>query len=420
MRIRREDLYTQIWREAMTTVAKRLDVSSSYLVRVCESLNVPHPPRGYWARKSAGQQLEQPSLPPAKPGDPVEWVRGVGVPERATSVDPTPAESMTRRKATSRSPHLLVAAWRAHIDEAVPGENGYLRPRKRNVLDAFVTKGTVQSAAGALNALFVELENRGHGVRLGDHHYRPPLDVARRPIKDEYGRSNRWEPGRPTVAFIRNVTIGLALFELTEHVRVRRVGSDRYVRISDLPPVRRYAPQSADESDMTRDMPTGRLVLRAYSPRRDMSWSQEWEETAAGDFVTRASDIAEALEGSVPHLTEMAAEADRRAEESRKRAEAEWRAYRRDERMRARAEARRRSIEDLRAIVKAWNEAYALEAFFEILGQRAERMEPEARAQVESRIGVAKGLLGSEDALQRFLRWKPVLPDEAGDDGEPD
>jgi hypothetical protein len=116
----------------------------------------------------------------------------------------------------------------------------------------------------------------------------------------------------------------------------------------------------------------------------------------------------------------MAAEADRRAEESRKRAEAEWRAYRRDERMRARAEARRRSIEDLRAIVKAWNEAYALEAFFEILGQRAERMEPEARAQVESRIGVAKGLLGSEDALQRFLRWKPVLPDEAGDDGEPD
>jgi len=51
--------------------------------------------------------------------------------------------------------------------------------------------------------------------------------------------------------------IGLTLFELTENVRVRRTGADRYVRIKDLPPTRRYAPQSPDEADETRDMPTG-------------------------------------------------------------------------------------------------------------------------------------------------------------------
>lgn len=43
----------------------------------------------------------------------------------------------------------------------------------------------------------------------------------------------------------------MTLFELTENVRVRRTGADRYVRISDLLAVRRYAPQSPDE---TRDM----------------------------------------------------------------------------------------------------------------------------------------------------------------------
>ena len=47
MRISREELYKEIWSEPATRVARRYDVSSSYLARVCEGLNVPHPPRGY-------------------------------------------------------------------------------------------------------------------------------------------------------------------------------------------------------------------------------------------------------------------------------------------------------------------------------------------------------------------------------------
>ena len=42
----------------MTRLANRLEVSSNYLARVCEALNVPHPPRGYWARRAAGEKLE--------------------------------------------------------------------------------------------------------------------------------------------------------------------------------------------------------------------------------------------------------------------------------------------------------------------------------------------------------------------------
>ena len=46
MRITREELYKQIWNEPLTKLAQHYDVSSSYLARVCEGLNVPHPPRG--------------------------------------------------------------------------------------------------------------------------------------------------------------------------------------------------------------------------------------------------------------------------------------------------------------------------------------------------------------------------------------
>jgi hypothetical protein len=38
---------------------------------------VPHPPRGYWARKAAGEKMQVPPLPPGGPGDPLSWEKGV-------------------------------------------------------------------------------------------------------------------------------------------------------------------------------------------------------------------------------------------------------------------------------------------------------------------------------------------------------
>jgi hypothetical protein len=62
-------------------------------------------------------------------------------------------------------------------------------------------------------------------------------------------------------------------------------------------------------------MPTGRLVLRAYSPLYDTEWSPQWEEQTPGELVQRVGEIVVALEGAVPPLVEQAAEARRRWEE---------------------------------------------------------------------------------------------------------
>lgn len=307
MRISREDLYKGIWSEPATKLAQRYDVSSSYLARVCEGLNVPHPPRGYWARRAVGAKVPIPPLPPAAPGDPVAWEKGVAVMERLPPLElpPAPAKSKTKGARPSRpSHHPLVTAWRTYLEEATPTESGYMASRKKNVLDAFVTKAMIRGAADALNAILIELEMRGHRVQLSaDYgHRRPRVDVAQREIKDDpYNlRPNDWQPGRPTLAFVQGAVIGLTLFELTEHVRVRRTGSDRYVRIGDLPAVRRYAPQLPDEEDLTRDMPTGRFVLRTYSPVYDTEWRHEWTETQAAEFTSMAHEIADFLEAAAP------------------------------------------------------------------------------------------------------------------------
>lgn len=46
MAVDREKLYEQVWDEPMTKVAARYGVSTSFLARVCDRLNVPRPARG--------------------------------------------------------------------------------------------------------------------------------------------------------------------------------------------------------------------------------------------------------------------------------------------------------------------------------------------------------------------------------------
>src|SRR6476659_4185113 len=119
MRITREELYKEIWSEPATKLAQRYDVSSSYLARVCEALNVPHPPRGYWARKASGEKMPIPPLPPAGPGDPLSWEKGVAVLERLPPLELPPPQPKSKGQAAPRpAHHPLVTAWRGLLEEA--------------------------------------------------------------------------------------------------------------------------------------------------------------------------------------------------------------------------------------------------------------------------------------------------------------
>lgn len=61
---RRESLYEEVWKNPVTKVAERYGVSDVMIHKVCKVLNIPVPPRGYWAKKEAGEPVEQTPLPP--------------------------------------------------------------------------------------------------------------------------------------------------------------------------------------------------------------------------------------------------------------------------------------------------------------------------------------------------------------------
>lgn len=73
--VSRENLYEMAWSEPMIAIAKRFEVSSSYLARVFTQLNVPRPAPGYWAKVAAGKPVKKPRLPEAQPEQESGWDR---------------------------------------------------------------------------------------------------------------------------------------------------------------------------------------------------------------------------------------------------------------------------------------------------------------------------------------------------------
>ena len=51
----RADLYDMVWSRPMTQVAQDFGISDVALAKRCKAVDVPVPPRGYWARVAAGQ-----------------------------------------------------------------------------------------------------------------------------------------------------------------------------------------------------------------------------------------------------------------------------------------------------------------------------------------------------------------------------
>lgn len=59
---KRQELFARVWERPMVEVAKEMGISDVALAKRCKNLQVPTPPRGYWARVRAGQSLKRPPL----------------------------------------------------------------------------------------------------------------------------------------------------------------------------------------------------------------------------------------------------------------------------------------------------------------------------------------------------------------------
>lgn len=58
----REELFSLVWEQPVRELSEELGVSDAAINRRCKLLQVPTPPRGYWARLRSGKRVQKPAL----------------------------------------------------------------------------------------------------------------------------------------------------------------------------------------------------------------------------------------------------------------------------------------------------------------------------------------------------------------------
>lgn len=414
MVLTREQLYEVVWSGPMIKVAPQYKVSGSFLARVCRQLKVPHPPRGYWAKVAAGERPSRPPLPAALPGDALEWNRDrYGLPRSLLPVPTAPAPDTKARRTSVPNRHPLVrdvqVAFEKVRKSSISEWDEYLRPYKQALPDILVSPSQLVRALDTANALYLAFERRGFRVTLpGDFGtFSRSAPDLREGAKERGYPDHPWGPHKPTLVFIGSVAIGLTVYERAENVEVENAGGKR-IRVADLPPPpprRRSAPAPYTWKSF-HYMPTGRLVVRAYSPYPRTAWSMEWRESRSGSIVGLLARVRREVIASAPRIAELAAVAHKQALEERARLEAQERAWRREEAERRRKEAIKASTDQLMSIIGIWTKAVGIEQFFEQATRRADALRPEERAAVARRIAKARELVGDLDPTRYLSAWR--------------
>lgn len=69
IRLDRGALFERVWTEPVATLAEKWGLSGPGLAKACRRLQVPVPPRGFWAKAEAGQRVRRPQLPKLPPDE---------------------------------------------------------------------------------------------------------------------------------------------------------------------------------------------------------------------------------------------------------------------------------------------------------------------------------------------------------------
>ena len=415
--VSREELYELVWSVPMVRVAEKFKVSGSYMARVCSTLHVPRPERGYWAKIAVGKAPKKPSLPDAQPGDQLSWSQDGGLQSPPRPHVSAPSARRPRRQLSRvvTGIHGLIRDAKGHYDDGYKVDEGqHLRPHKRLLVDVTASRAGLDKALAFANDLFNALESAGHRVLISspsENFTRPRIDAheqvpkARHDREDSYYYDRRWSPQRPTVVYVGSVAFGLAIIEMSESVALRYVNG-KYLRESEYKPPKASARYVDHSWTTTKDIPCGRLRLVVYAPYRGVSWSISFHESKDRALTPDIPKIVKSIKHSTEALVEMVKEEERQAEIRRREWEEQKERWRQEEDRRRVAESIKESREQLATVIKDWARVVSLEQFFSGVQTRAQDLPEEQRQEVQKRLALAREFVGTQDPLEFFRSWK--------------
>jgi hypothetical protein len=167
--VSRQELYELVRSVPMTKLGEKFKLSDSYMARVCATLRVPRPERGYRAKLAVGKSPEKPALPDAQAGDQINWSQGEVLPAppraRLVALPARPPRGKLPRPVTGT--HGLIRDANGNYDTGYKVDGGQrLRLLKRLMVDVTASRASLDKALAFANDLFNALESAGHRVLI--------------------------------------------------------------------------------------------------------------------------------------------------------------------------------------------------------------------------------------------------------------
>jgi DNA uptake protein ComE-like DNA-binding protein len=187
----REKLYKEVWAKPVVEVAIKYGVSDVAIHKICKSLNVPVPPRGYWAKVRAGAKIEKTPLTKTKGVTEIVGARTFDGIKDKVNVNTASAQPLMflpvseREKvllaaqeitmpAETASLHKKIAAYRSIVKEwnkndrrpegAQKSFSSYYYNNKPPFLAGVISNETLPRVYRILDALFRQIESLGGSV----------------------------------------------------------------------------------------------------------------------------------------------------------------------------------------------------------------------------------------------------------------
>lgn len=341
----RDTLYDEVWTEPMVVVAPRYGLSDVGLAKICKSLAIPIPSRGYWAKVKAGRVMRRVPLPELKSSGsvptglvklPTEQLAGREAARKtAARVRKDTAPMSLPEDASAPHPLVLAASKRLRRRDGWP-EGPPLRSAPKEVLNLSVTVGALDRALAISDSLVKVLIKHGFAFE----------------IDAENGVTRiKWLETGTTMAFA-----------LTEYVpRAQHVLTPAEERAQ-----KRYWNRSRLDSSMSYPKipqydfrPTGILTIQVGR------WpSRSWKDTPKTQLELRLGEVA----GGIVTLAQ---EIHAKEQEEERRKEAHRRAVAHYEFLTKRRANEIRRFEQLETQVSNWERAAKLRTYADLVEQQA-------------------------------------------------
>jgi len=201
----RSELHQLVWARPVTKVAAKLGVSDVALHKICRNHNIPVPPRGHWAKLTAGKPVKITPLPKTNRRS-LEVVEIIGSPTQKLPESVLEAQRQAKTQEAGKDQTRLgesSAAISPHIDRlrkklesAKPKKDGYVRILAKNQFNIGVTPATRERAKLALENIINAAMARGY--KLAPSETGLALQILGEPIALAISETIKREAHEPT------------------------------------------------------------------------------------------------------------------------------------------------------------------------------------------------------------------------------